>query len=235
MNALMRSLPPTDYQLLLDQSEDVYLSRAQNLTSARARPDWAYFITDGMASKVTSLPSGHALELEPIGNEGLVGASYLMGPAADPSRCFMRVGGYAKRVGMAALMRMFESSQVLRKRVLMYMQYSEFTSGQLALCNSTHTLDQRFARWILMAAKRLTTDQIPITQGEAAELMNVHRPSMSIAAKKLKSLGMIGYSHGQLTIVSWDRLQAAACSCAQVCDGLRQALLRDLNKDAVGV
>ena len=41
---------------------------------------------------------------------------------------------------------------------------SEFYAGQSTACNAIHSVEQRLARWLLMAQDRMGSDQFPLTQ-----------------------------------------------------------------------
>ena len=51
------------------------------LYAAGKEPRYAYFVTSGMASIVTTTEDGDSAEVGIVGNEGLLGSLHLIGPA----------------------------------------------------------------------------------------------------------------------------------------------------------
>jgi CRP-like cAMP-binding protein len=84
---------------------------------------------------------------------------------------------------------------------------------QTAACNGHHALDQRLARWLLMAHDRAGRDEFPMTQEFLAMMLCVHRPGVTVAARLFQRAGLIRYGHGQMTIIDREGLEDAACEC----------------------
>jgi CRP-like cAMP-binding protein len=47
-----------------------------------------------------------------------------------------------------------------------------------------HSVQERFARWLLMAHDRAGTDSFRLTQEFLADLLGIHRPSVARASKR---------------------------------------------------
>ena len=85
--------------------------------------------------------------------------------------------------------------------------------AQTTACNRQHTIQQRFARWVLMTQDRTTRNEFPITQEFLAEMLGVTRPKVTSAAGAMKRRGIIDYRRGLMTVENRARLEAAACEC----------------------
>ena len=72
-----------------------------------------------------------------------------------------------------------------------------------------------------MAHDRAGTDSFRLTQEFLADLLGIHRPSVTIVARTLQSAGLISYSRGLITITDRQGLEEATCECY---DMVRQAL-----------
>jgi CRP-like cAMP-binding protein len=48
---------------------------------------------------------------------------------------------------------------------------------QSTACNAVHSVEQRLARWLLMARDRMGSDEFPLTQGERATVRRLTRRS----------------------------------------------------------
>jgi CRP-like cAMP-binding protein len=89
-------------------------------------------------------------------------------------------------------------------------------SAQTAACNRLHTIEQRCARWLLMAHDRLLDDIMPMTHEFLASMLGVRRAGVTETAGELQRSGLIHYHHGRLTIVDREGLEATACECYRI-------------------
>jgi Mn-dependent DtxR family transcriptional regulator len=97
---------------------------------------------------------------------------------------------------------------MLRYTMALFTQTAQITS-----CNRLHEVQQRCARWLLQTHDRVDDDEFPLTQEFLAQMLGVHRPSVSIAAGMLQRRGLIKYSRGVITINDRKGLEKASCSC----------------------
>ena len=197
-------------------TEAVILHNREPLYEAGARPKYAYFMTNGIASLVSNLGTGTVAEVGIIGREGVVGAVHLMGHLEVPMQCFVQVAGAARRLPFSTLERIFLSSVPVHTQVLEYLQMGYLNASQLAACNATHTVEQRLARWLLMVQDRMESDTYDLTHEFLADMLVAHRPTVSVAAATLQRHGLISYKHGKITILDRPRLQASACECYEI-------------------
>ena len=61
-------------------------------------PRYVHFMTSGIASVVTSMSGGDAVEVGLIGREGLAEKFHLLGPEVGEVRCFIQIAGTALRI-----------------------------------------------------------------------------------------------------------------------------------------
>jgi CRP-like cAMP-binding protein len=109
-------------------------------------------------------------------------------------------------------------------------RYTLALMGQLirtAGCNRAHPVEERCARWLLMTADRVGSDEFPLTQEFLAAMLGVRRPSVTIAAGLLQESGLIRYRRGALTITDRERLEEAACEDYRLTRQLYERLYLD--------
>ena len=84
---------------------------------------------------------------------------------------------------------------------------------QTAACNGRHLLEQRLARWMLMAHDRVEGDAFSMTHEFLAMMLGVRRAGISVAAGTLQKAGLIRYERGRMLIADRAGLENASCEC----------------------
>ena len=97
--------------------------------------------------------------------------------------------------------------------LLRYVQALHIQVSLSAACNGRHTLPERLARWLLTARDRATSDQMPLSHEFLSMMLGVRRAGVTVAVGTLKAAGLIGNTHGQVTILDRQGLEAACCEC----------------------
>ena len=106
-----------------------------------------------------------------------------------------------------------KDSPALERLLLRYTLAFQELVTQTAACNGNHALDQRLARWLLMAHDRADGDEFAMTQEFLAMMLCVHRPGVTVAARLFQQAGLIRYGQGRLLVTDREGLEAAACEC----------------------
>jgi CRP-like cAMP-binding protein len=212
-NRLLAALPPADFQRLSASLTLVSLSLKQTLLEADEPIGAAYFVETGMVSYLAYLENGDAIEVGLIGPEGMVGMPLILGVDSASAGAIVQMQGTALRISPAALRQAFNESKVLRTRLLRYMQALYTQVSQTAACNGHHGLEERLARWLLIAHDRAEGDQFPMTHEFMALMLGVRRSGVTVTASTLKQAGLISYANGRMTILDRPALEAVACEC----------------------
>jgi CRP-like cAMP-binding protein len=219
-NLLLNSIPAGERKALVACMEQIELPSGTILYRTGEQPEFAHFMTSGIASVVTFMANGSGVEVGLIGKEGLVEAFNLLGPASPPTTAFIQVEGTALRMRFAELRKKFQTSGPLQSRILEFVQRNGFILSQLAACNGKHEIEERLSRWLLMVQDRVESDQFYLTQEFLAEMLGIRRTSVSATAASLQKSGLIKYRRGNIRIVDRARLQAAACECYPIVQNL---------------
>ena len=93
-------------------------------------------------------------------------------------------------------------------------------------------LDQQLCRWLLLSMDRLGTDHLHMTQELIANMLGVRRESVTEAAGKLQSAGLIRYSRGHIEVLDRPQLEARVCECYAVVKTEFERLLGTWEADA---
>jgi CRP-like cAMP-binding protein len=174
--------------------------------------DHVYFPDSGVISIVAVYADGSEIEMATIGREGCTGLQAVFGSKTSSVRLLVQIPGNAAKMSRRAFMRAVESMPSFRG--LMFTHVEAFIEQVLVsvACNGAHSLKQ-LARWLLMMRDRSDGDILPITQNLLAEMLGVHRPSITNAIRLLERADSIECGRGQLTILNRPRLMQASCEC----------------------
>jgi CRP-like cAMP-binding protein len=225
-NRLLSSLTPHSRDLLLAHATAVDLPLRTILYQADVTPGHAYFITGGMASIVTTMEDGETAEVGVVGNEGVVGAIFLLGPGTVSTSAFMQLEGEGFRISFRELMSLYRTSEEIRDRLLEFVQEQAVTVSQIAGCNRLHEAEERLARWLLMAQDRTQSDTLNFTQEFLAMMLGARRTTVTLVAGSLQRANLIEYSRGRVKILNREDLESAACDCYKITRNLLANLYR---------
>lgn len=172
-----------------------------------------YFPLSGYASLVISISGHKPLELNMIGNEGMLGAELVLGTRIAPYRSVVQGAGTALRLGVSAFARQLDSSPALRKICNRYFYVLVEQLAQSIACNCFHEVTQRLARWLLMSHDRAEGKDLELTHAFLAAMLGVRRSAVTIAAGHLQQEKLISYSRGQIRVLSRTGLEEVSCEC----------------------
>jgi CRP-like cAMP-binding protein len=212
-NRLLAALSPDDFALLAPALKPVNLELKQVLYTVHQPIGTAYFLASGVVSMLAPLEDGRFMEVGLVGREGLVGLSVVLGADSSATEAMVQMQGTAFQIRSAKLKEAFEVSPTLRGLLLRYVHAYHAQVAQTAACNGHHQLEERLARWLLMAHDRARTDEFPMTQEFMSLMLGVRRAGVSIAAGILQKAGVIDYKHGCITVLDRPGLEAVACEC----------------------
>jgi CRP-like cAMP-binding protein len=190
-NLFLSSLTSASRERLMVRATPVSLPLRTPLYEPEQIPAFAYFITSGVASVVTSMPDGATAEVGLIGHEGIVGSFHLLGPAPVPTECFIQLEWTDIRIPFVEMKKAFRSSEEIKERVLEFVQVQALSLGQLAGCQRHHGTAERLARWLLMAQDRTQSAQLNFTQEFLAAMLGVQRTRVTAVAASLQRSGLL--------------------------------------------
>ena len=212
-NHLLSLLSADEYGNLTSYLETVDLSFNQ-VIGTRHRPiSHIYFPCGAVLSVLAQMLDGQTVEVGTIGKEGFYGIDVLIGGEQAIETTICQIPGKALRMPVAAFVSAIEGNSPLRNITQRYLQVYLSLVSQSVACNRLHTVEARFARWILMTHDRVLGDDFPLTQEFLACMLGVQRPSVSLVAGVFQQAGMISYSRGHMTILNRHALEETACEC----------------------
>lgn len=213
-NRLLASLPALDRARVTKACDTVALVAGQVLGEPRGRMTHAYFPMGAVISlSVGSAGHGDNLEVALIGREGMVGLPLLLDGTVSEVLATVTNPGNAMRIGAAALRAAMADSVPLAQRLRRYLLVALAQMAQSAVCTRHHRLDQRLARWLLMANDRVQPGHLRATHESLATRLGVRRAGITRAATALQQGNLIAYRRGMMTLLDRKGLEAVACAC----------------------
>lgn len=224
-NRLLSALSPEDFGLLGPHLDAVDLPFKQVLIAPDEPIEHVYFPDSGLGSFLALFEGGGSLEVGMMGWDGMIGVPVLLGTDAVSQECLMQMPGKGWRIGTSAFRDATDRSATLRKSLLRYVAAFFAQVAQTAACNGAHRIDERLARWLLMAHDRCDGDRLPLTQEFLSTMLGVRRAGVTVAAGTLQRAGIINYVSGDITILNRPALEVASCECYGIVKRQFQGLL----------
>ncbi|MBC7983550.1 MAG: helix-turn-helix domain-containing protein, partial [Candidatus Obscuribacterales bacterium] len=210
-NHLLAALPVDAQARLLPHLQLTSLPFGKVLYESGDTLRYVYFPVDSIVSLLYEMDNGESSEFAVVGNEGLIGVSLFMGGESTPSRAVVQSSGRAYRLLGHRLKTEFNRHSKMMLLLLRYTQALITQMTQSAACNLHHSLDQRLCRCLLLRLDCLRPpprdNKLTMTQAMLASVLGVRRESVTAAARKLLTLGVIEYVRGEVVVLDRPKLE----------------------------
>ncbi|HEY2068195.1 MAG TPA: Crp/Fnr family transcriptional regulator [Rhizomicrobium sp.] len=211
-NRLLAALSADDLALLEPHLEDITLARRDVLEIPNKPINDVYFMETGVASVVAVNGRGERIEVGLVGCEGMSGVTVVMGNHRSPNSTYMQIAGETRRISSIALRKTLQQSPSLRTLFLHFAQVFMTQAAQTAVANGRAKLDERLARWLLMAHDRMAADDVPLTHEFLSVMLGVRRASVTVALDGFKKRGLIDTRRGGITVLDRKAIEKVAGS-----------------------
>jgi CRP-like cAMP-binding protein len=200
-NRILARLLPADFDLLEPHLESVELPLRRPLEEPNQPIENVYFIDRGFASVVSDGSSHRGIEVGLIGREGMTGLAIVMETDRSPHKTFIQAAGAGQQIATDALREAIEQSSSLRRVLLHYGHAFFIQTAQTVMANGRSKIEERLARWLLMAHDRLDGKELPLTHEFLAMMLGVRRPGVTVALNLLERAGLIQTSRSAIVII----------------------------------
>lgn len=215
-NQLLASLLKLDHDRLLPHLHQVDLVQGDVIYSAGDNIETVYFPETAVVALLSTLEDGSTTEVGLIGREGMVGLSVFLGGVVTPERAVVQINGRALKMAAADLSRELRRGSPLQVQLLRYTRSFLALLTQSVICSQHHSLEARFARWLLMMRDYSDSRTLQLTHEMVAGMIGTRRAGVSMATRALRERGLIDSSRGMIEIVNGDGLEEAACECYSI-------------------
>jgi CRP-like cAMP-binding protein len=156
------------------------------------------------------------IEVATVGREGMVGLPVALGTNTSPQAAFCQIPGETVRLGVEPFRAALTGSAVLRNLLNRFVQATLVEVSQNVVCNRSHSVPKRMARWLLTTHDRVHRDEFPLTEEFLGQMLGVYRPTVADAARHLQMRNVVHYGRNRMTIVDRPRLEREACECYRI-------------------
>jgi CRP-like cAMP-binding protein len=212
-NRLLESLSPGAYQQLAPHLEDSALPRGAILVQPDQPLTRVYFPKSGLVSVIAVYSDGNTIEMAAVGREGCLGVQALLGAQTATARYIVQVPGTISRISVPRLREIMEESPEVRELAECYIVGFLNQVMVSGACNGAHSLNERLARWLLTMHDREKTNEVVLTQEFLAEMLCVHRPTLTMALRLFQTAGLVKLRRGGVSITDRAGLEEATCEC----------------------
>jgi len=157
------------------------------------------FMETGIASVVAVQSDETEVEVGLIGCEGMTGTAVVLGGDQSPHSTYVQVSGEAQRIAADELRKAMDASASLRNLLLKFVQVFMVQTAHTAIANARSRIDQRLARWILMAQDRTRSE---LTHEFMALMLGVRRAGVTEALQSLNRQKLIDNGRNQIIVLN---------------------------------
>jgi CRP-like cAMP-binding protein len=201
-NRLLAAMSSTDRALLQPHFRTVAMALLKDMEQPNRRIETVYFMEAGIASVVAVQPDETRVEVGLIGCEGMSGIAVVLGGDQSPHSTYIQVAGEGQRITANELRKAMNASETLHSLLLKFAQVFMVQTAHTAVANARAHIDQRLARWILMAHDRTGDKTLPLTHEFLALMLGVRRPGVTEALQSLKRQKLIDTGRNQIIVLN---------------------------------
>jgi len=137
-----------------------------------------------------------------IGCEGMTGTAVVLGGDQSPHSTYVQVSGEAQRIAADELRKAMHASASLRNLLLKFVHVFMVQTAHTAIANARCHIDQRLARWILMAQDRTRSETLALTHEFLALMLGVRRAGVTEALQNLNRQKLIDNGRNQIIVLN---------------------------------
>ena len=209
-NKILSALTASDLRLLAPRLTSVDLPLGKRLETPRRSIEHIYFPESGFVSVVADGAPDQHVEVGLIGREGMTGLAVILGADRTPNETLVQNEGAGQRITADSLRDAMGKSSTLQPLLLLYAHAFLIQATQTAKANAGSSLEERLARWLLMAHDRLDTDDLNITHEFLSVMLGVRRSGVTVALSLLEKGGLISTNRGVISVLDRAGLKQAA-------------------------
>ncbi len=212
-NAVLSALGETPFSAQPERLERFSFGHGDLFVMKGLAVEDVIFPISGMISLVTLMEDGSSVEFASVGREGVIGLGGLLGTGWGTGNAVGQIPGDAIRVESDLVLSAIDQDRHFRHRLHRYVHAFIVMIAQNVACSRLHTMEERAAKWLLLTRDRIQSLELQLTHEGFAEMLGVHRPSLTQAVHSLSKRGVAEFSRGRCVLTDVPGLQSLACEC----------------------
>jgi CRP-like cAMP-binding protein len=195
---VLAALSPGAVSLLQRHIHPRTLTEGDVLWDAGEAVSGVYFPHSGMISIRVPTRKGHGVEVASVGHEGAAGFQYDAGANGAITQAVVRIGGQFSCIAKDQFMAAAQEHGELIRLAACCNDWLLLQAQQIAACNTVHSADARFCRWLLRVSDAIADNTVTATQETIAAALGVRRTTATLIAQGLQQAHLISYSRGRI-------------------------------------
>lgn len=223
-NRVLASLPPRELRAAQSRFRSKPLAHDAVIYSPAQRVDDLVFPLSGMLSVIREMEDGRLVEVAAITRDGMTGLPLRGDGRSLGARTLIQIEGVFAFLDVDCVSEMCRRDPQALDIFDRATQVFAATLLMTAACNRAHDVNQRLARWLLVADDAID-GPIRLTQEYLAAMVGVQRPTVTLAAGRLQDLGVIAYKRGRINVLDRRQLENMTCECHSAIAAIRDRIL----------
>lgn len=212
-NRFIRALSTANRKAFLADCSTLELAFSDLLCEAFDQHSYVYFPMSAYISQLSPQVGEDKIEVGMIGDEGMVGATLLLGVSEAPQQAVVQGAGTTLRMETSRFLKHVSTNPKLDALLKNYLFVQIVQLNHATACTRYHTVQARLARWLLMIQDRAHRPDFRMTHEYLATMLGVRRVGVTQAAVELQRRGLITYQRGEIVVINRAELEKAACAC----------------------
>lgn len=213
-NEILAQLEPAVALKFAAHLEKVKLERGDVLQETGTEVLWVWFPDNALICMASESLEGESVSGGMAGRDDAFGAFEACGSRLSYARALVQIGGDCWRIRASQYRELFLQSSNLRVAIHKHVEALLVEARQLVACTAIHQVESRMCRVLLDASARSHQgSHLTLTQEELANILGVQRSTIAVTSSALQRSGLIRSRRGSIDILSFEGLEAAACSC----------------------
>ena len=211
-NQLLTALTSGDIELLRPHLEPRAFALRDVIEEPNRPIHHVYFLDAGVASVValTAPNDDREVEIGIIGREGMTGGAVVLGNDRSPHSTYMQIAGKGHRITAPKLRGAMDRSSSMRGIFLKSVQAFNVQTAHTAIANARANLEQRLARWLLMAHDRVDGDELPLTHEFLSLMLAVRRSGVTETLQSFTKQKLITHARKKITVLNRSGIEEIA-------------------------
>ena len=215
-NRILCHLPAEAFDALRPQLQRVKLKQNDLLQQPNRRLSNVFFLESGLANIFANTKRDGKVEVGIVGRFGLIGVPVVLGTMFSNHMGIMEVAGEGLQIKARDLRRAMDQHPVVRQQLMNYVHALLIQNSQTILCNARHHIEERLARWLLLARDRLDGDVIPLTHELFSMMLGVRHVGIAAGLAELERMSAIRRRRGTVEIIDRTLLEQMTCECYRI-------------------